>query len=230
MITQIKKETPTLAEAIRTGIRASLVDLYTAMPGQVESYNATTNLANVQPVFKRKYEKDEEVVNLPVINNVPVAFPRAGQAGITFPLKSGDNVLLVFSQRSLESWKTVGGLVEPNDPRTHDISDAIAIPGVYPLSNPMLVDPDNLVIRHLLSKVTVKKDAIEVTAGAGKITVDKTGKVSLGNGVIELLGLLDELIDQILALTVPTAVGPSGVPNNAAAITAIKAKLTTIKA
>jgi hypothetical protein len=94
----------------------------------------------------------------------------------------------------------------------------------------MLVDPDNLVIRHLLSKVTVKKDAIEVTAGAGKITVDKTGKVSLGNGVIELLGLLDELIDQILSLTVPTAVGPSGVPNNAAAITAIKAKLTTIKA
>ncbi len=237
---QTANEAPSLAEVIRGAIQAQMFELNTAMPGIVQSYNASTNTASVQPAFKRTYAEpndtpafgtpEEELVDLPIINNVPVCFPRAGQAAITFPLKPQDTVLLIFAQRSIDKWKNLGGNIAPDDPRTHALSDAIAIPGVYPSSNPVLVDPDNLVIRHVLAKITVKKDALELAAGAGLITVNKAGKVTVGNGVVDLLALLDQTLDAIKLLTVPTAVGPSGIPNNAAAFEAIKTALASIKA
>jgi len=228
-MTQTKNETPTLSEVIRVAIEDALLNINTAMPGEIQSYDSATNFASVQPVFKRKYSENEEIVKLPIINQVPVAFPRANQAAITFPIKKGDTVLLIFSQRSLDKWKQSGGIISPDDPRTQDISDAIAIPGVYPVADPIVIDGDNLVIRHLLGKVTVKQDGVEIAAGAGLITVDKTGKVTVGNGSIDLLDLIDQMLTAIQKLTVLTRVGDSSIPVNTADFGAIQQKLGLIK-
>lgn len=231
-------ETPTQDEILREAIRTALMDLHTAMPGTVQSYDGLLNLATVQPSFKRKYVKDEEVVDLPIINNVPVAFPRAGDSAITFPLKQGDSVLLVFAERSLDKWLTEGGEVSPDDPRTHDLADAIAIPGVYPKTSSLVgIDTENLVIRKGNGTMaTFKDDAIELKSVSGQILICKDGKVSLGNGVVELLDLLDQtiqnqkdILEQIQLITVPTVMGPSGVPNNVAAFKALDAKAETFK-
>ena len=60
--------------------------------------------------------------------------------------------------------------------------------------------------------------------------------VGLGAASAELLDLVDQIIDQIdqtetaiQAITVPTAVGPSGPPINAASFIAIQSTLATIK-
>ena len=67
-----------------------------------------------------------------MIYNVPVLFPRSRKAAVTFPLEKGDTVLLVFAERSLDEWIEKGGnKVSPEDPRRHDMSDAIAIPGCF---------------------------------------------------------------------------------------------------
>lgn len=231
-IPQTKGETPTLSATIQAAIHSMLLQTNTAIPATVESYTPATGLINAQPSIKRKYVKDGEVVNLPIINNIPVVFPRAGQAALTFPLKKGDNVLLIFSQRSIERWKLTGGIVEAGDPRHHDLSDAFAIPGGYAQAQPLVgVDADNVVLQNsAISKITVKTDGVEIATGAGKFTVDKTGKVSLGNGAIELLDLLDKLIDALLVQTHPTGVGPSGPPINAADFAALKVQLGLIKA
>ncbi len=230
-VPQTSAETPSFAGAVEAVITAKLLEMFTAMPGQVESYNATLGLANIQPGIKRKFIKDNETVNLPIINNVPVVFPRSGQAALTFPLKKGDSVLLVFSQRSLDNWKLAGGVVEAGDPRHHDLSDAFAIPGGYPKVEPLVgVDPDNVVLQNgVANKVTVKSNAVELTTGIGKFTVDNAGKITLGNGSVDLLGLIDQLIDAICKLTVPTGVGPSGIPINKAEFSAIKTQLGLIK-
>lgn len=235
---QVQNETPSFAGALQAIVQAALIQMNTCMPAQVESFNKLTGTVNVQPSIKRKYVKGDEVVNLPIINNVPIVFPRANDAAITFPIKKGDTVLLIFSQRSLDRWKTQGGIVEAGDPRHHDLSDAFAIPGVYPSSNPIIgLDGDNLVVRHgLTSKITVKKDAVEIAVGAALVKVDKAGKISAGNGVVELLDLVDKtlarvstVLDNILALTVPTGVGPSGPPINSALFTADKLDITALK-
>lgn len=231
-------ETPTLDEVIREAIRASLLNVHTVMPGTVQSYDNLQNLASVQPSFKRKYVKDEEVQDLPIINNVPVAFPRAGDSAITFPLKKGDSVLLLFAERSMDKWLTDGGEVSPDDPRTHDLADAIAIPGIYPKTDPIVgIDSDNLVVRKGNgTKAIFKDDALELVSVAGKIVICKDGKISIGNGVNELLDIIDKamqnVIDtqaQIQLITVPTLMGPSGVPNNAVAIKALEVAMGVLQ-
>jgi hypothetical protein len=77
--------------------------------------------------------------------------------------------------------------------------------------------------------------------GGAKVRIDKDGNIEItnvdggtvyvGNGANEaavlgdtLKGLLDELVDAVLLLTVPTGTGPSGTPINAAQFQGIKAR------
>lgn len=53
-------------------------------------------------------------------------------------------------------------------------------------------------------------------------------KVSLKNNQEDLKSWLDDLVDAIKQITVPTAVGPSGTPINATAIEAIKQRLNNL--
>ncbi len=56
----------------------------------------------------------------------------------------------------------------------------------------------------------------------------KGGKFKVENNGEDLKGLIGELIDAITQITVPTAVGPSGIPVNIAVFTAIKQRLNQI--
>ena len=219
----VTEETPTFAGSIQAMIQTILLQMFTAMPGTIQSYNPALGTVTVQPGIKRKYIKDDEVVNLPIINSVPVVFPRAGQAALTFPLKKGDECLLVFSQRSIERWKTQGGPVEAGDPRHHDMSDAFAIPGGYPFTKPLVgADPNNVVLQNgISSKVTLGTAKADISVGLAKMTMASGGFFTMGDGINEFLTLMgdtlvkiSEILDNIQALTVPTGVGPSGEPIN----------------
>lgn len=229
--TATKNETPSYLAVIEALIKKNLLTVNTAIPGVVESINVSKQTVSVQPSIKRKYVKNEEVVPLPIIHNVPLVFPRAGEAALTLPVKKGTPVLLIFSQRSLDVWKSQGGVVEAGDPRHHALTDAIAIPGLYSANQALKgYDPDNIVLRNgLKSKVTVKESEVEVSVGSGKLTLTKDGKFLVGNGAVELLALLDEFLAEAQQLTVGTAFGPSTVPINAAKFLAIQQKLAQIK-
>lgn len=78
---------------------------------------------------------------------------------------------------------------------------------------------EGLVVSYTeLDKVQVQAPAIEL----GKDTLEKA---VLGE---TLKTKLEELIDAILAITVPTALGPSGTPINAAQFSTIKSQLDQI--
>jgi hypothetical protein len=68
--------------------------------------------------------------SLPVITDVPVVFPGAGDYSVTFPIAKGDTVLLIFAEGSLDQWLTKGGEVDPQDDRRFSLTDAIAIPSL----------------------------------------------------------------------------------------------------
>jgi len=115
-------------------------NIYTAMPARVTTYDPETNTITAQPVMKRAiFTKEDEVVyeELPPIPNVPVGFYRMGGYIMTFPIYEGDTVLLVFSQVSTSEWRSTGQDSEPLDTRRHGISDPVAIPIVWPDTNPL---------------------------------------------------------------------------------------------
>jgi len=111
-----------LAEAIIDG---AAEDVRVAMPGVVTSVNMRSSTVSVQPAVKRNGADNYD----PIIPDVPLCFPRSSTARLTFPVNAGDNVLLVFSDRSIEDWLRAGGSkASAGDARIHDITDAFAIP------------------------------------------------------------------------------------------------------
>ena len=139
-------------EVIKAGTDAALDDLHTAMPGVVDKYDSSTQLADVQPAIKRRFimpDGTESSRDFPIINNVPICFPRAGDFFLSFPIKKGDSVLLIFSERSIDQWLEKGGKQDPIVTTLHDLSDAIAIPGVYPKTQKLAnAHADHVVLGH----------------------------------------------------------------------------------
>lgn len=127
----------TLGAAFRDIIDAFLGDMHTAIPAQVVAYDAAAQTVDVQPMVKRVIVDDdgnEVVEQLPQITGVPVAFPSGGGYMVTFPIAANDYVMLVFSERPIDTWLSSGNESDPGDLRHHDLSDAVAIPCIRPTS------------------------------------------------------------------------------------------------
>ena len=99
----------------------------TAIPGTIQSYSS--GRAIVKPQGTIQYDDGREL-EYPLIYNVPIIFPTgmSGSAGITFPIKSGDGCLLVFSQNNMQTFLSK---TSTDDQRHFQLSDAICIPGLY---------------------------------------------------------------------------------------------------
>ena len=62
----------------------------------------------------------------------------------------------------------------------------------------------------------------------GTVSVGSIGKIAIENKIGSLGAILDELMQALLQLNVPTGVGPSGPPINAPALTAVQVKLKAL--
>ena len=120
-------------ELIKKAVENRLLDVHTAIVARVESYNSEEQTVDVRPQLKHALEgKDGEHVfeELPIIADVPVLFPRAGGFFISFPIKEGDCVQLIFNESTIGDWWCQE---ETNIETTrHSLSGAVAVPGVYP--------------------------------------------------------------------------------------------------
>lgn len=118
-----------VAAALRSHIEENNLDLHTCLPGHVVSFDSATQTAKVQPGIQRIFAQ-KGPVNLPELVDVPVCFPGGHDWFLTFPVGSGDECILLFSERAIDFWWQNGGTQLPAEFRTHDLSDAFAIVGV----------------------------------------------------------------------------------------------------
>lgn len=132
-IRQTGDESPDLVDIILDAIRSAQLEINTFMPGRITGYNALLNTVDVQPVFMRTMIDPPEVVRRPELSDVPLLYPRTSTNGLSFPVAIGDPVGVIFSQRSLDNWLTLGIEAPPGDSRLHDINDGVAIPGLQSL-------------------------------------------------------------------------------------------------
>ncbi len=126
-----------------TGIVASFTELLIAtvtnymrdvfggpLPGRIQSYDASKRLATVEILLQDVEETrlGRTVSAFPILNGVPIIFPGRTGALIEWTPQRGDTVLVMQAPRSIDRYKMIGGLVDPDDVRMHDFSDAIAFP------------------------------------------------------------------------------------------------------
>lgn len=180
---------PELAEVLSAAMSGAVDGLFVALPGKVESYDSVMQKANVKPLLQRRvFARDgsEGVESLPVIPDVPIAFPRGGGFFLSFPLQKGDLVLLVCCDRSIDSFVYSTGQVDvdPVDVRSHDLSDAVAIPCFYPFTRPIKCDVTQGAVfgSETGAQVRAKDAAIEITSNG--LPTSTGGFVALANLLI----------------------------------------------
>lgn len=172
----------TLSQNIKQGVENRLKDLHTAMPGIVESFNSEEQTVTVQPAIKRIFKTTQEdieiltPVDLPILINVPIVYPRGGGYSMTFPISKGDECLLVFSERSIDNWHVNGGSKKPTARRFHSLSDACAIVGLSSIPNKV---PD-----YSSTDLQIKKDNGQCTLS---LKSDNGIRMENSSGYVELL-------------------------------------------
>ena len=121
---------PDIVEGVRAAILGELAKVRTTIPGVVQSFDAATQRASIQPGVALRL-LNGEAVGEPLLVDVPVVYPGAGGYSIYYPLAVGDEVLVVFAERSIDEWLAAGGYNRAAaDPRRFSAPDAIAIPGL----------------------------------------------------------------------------------------------------
>lgn len=123
-------------------MRAATDDLqsrmWTSAPGIIKGYDAKKQTVQVQLSVKssqRMPDGSVKLVEIPVLQDVPVQFPGGGGYAMTFPVKVGDECLVNFSCRSPDSHQQNGGDKQtPVDAGMHTLSGGFAMLGFR--SNP----------------------------------------------------------------------------------------------
>lgn len=124
-------------ESLRLALEQQQARLWTALPGFVADVDLTKQTVSVQPTVQGAITTQDgtsKAVNLPLLVDVPIVWPRAGGFALTFPVAIGDEVLVVFAARCIDAWWQNGGIGSPVEPRMHDLSDGFAL--LAPTSQP----------------------------------------------------------------------------------------------
>ena len=136
-----------------------------ALPGRIVSFDDKTQTAHVQPQIKQVLV-DGTVQDLPVLQDVPVQFPRGGGFVLTFPVAEDDECLLVFADRCIDGWWQSGEASEPMDYRLHDLSDAMAVVGISS-------------IPHAVQAFDTDAAALRLLDGSASLKLDKSGVITI---------------------------------------------------
>lgn len=166
---------------IQTSYPATILDVSNLASGQT---------ITVQPLIHIEYE-DGQLVRLPIIYDVPVLFPSGDECMMSFPLKPGGVVGLVFVKNSLEEF------IESNDPtfytpvdrRYFSLSDCFALPSLFTKRNNLSPHPDNLEIKFKDVLFSLRPDGtVLITDGSSSIEmVGGAVNISNGSGYLNLL-------------------------------------------
>lgn len=112
---------PNLSQLLEETIDAASEQIRVAIPGVITSVASDLATATVQPAVRRNGSGSD-----PSIPEVPILWP----GPVRWKIEDGASCLLIFADRSIEEWASADGARETTagDPRTHDITDAVAIP------------------------------------------------------------------------------------------------------
>lgn len=163
---------PTWQEIIAEAIESRLLELHTAIPGKVISYDATKQTAEVLPVVQAAEPREDggtTLTRLPSIPNVPVQWPRGGGYALHLPLAAGDHVLLVFSEAAIGHWRASGEIAPPGDLRRGSLGYPIAIPGIAPDAAPLADAPANEGVINAPGVFRIGGPAADFVALAAKV-------------------------------------------------------------
>lgn len=202
--------------AQRALLQGHQATIWTAMPAILQSYDPAKKTCSAQVAVMSQVQDRKtgawNNVKITVCVDCPVIFPGGGGFTLTFPLKSGDEGLLVFASRCIDAWWQNGGVQPQAEVRLHDLSDGLFIPGASSVPNvPANTSATNVQLRNADGTLVIElSDA------------DKSCKITAPGGVT-IIGPVQ--IQGALAVT-ETITWPHGVIGGAGAAVQINGDLS----
>jgi hypothetical protein len=173
---------PKLPDLLDNHAAATARNLFCALPGEIDSYDAENTTATIVIQMKRVNDLTGEVRAYAGLVDVPVLQLSGGDAGINMPIAVGDPCLVVFADRDIDNWFSTGSAQAPNSNRAHSLADGFAIVGFRPLTH--LADrPD-----YLAAGIYRDKTQISI----------KGNKVAVKNSTKDLYTLLQNFCDAVV--------------------------------
>lgn len=169
-------------ELYRRMMAEELTGLRVASPGIITSFNAANQTATVQLAIREKINIDgnETWTDIPELLDVPIVLPRAGGYVLTMPIQAGDECLVVFADYCIDAFYQSGGVQNQVDKRRHDLSDGIAIVGMW--SQP------NVIPNYSISSTQLRTDtgAAYIEISGSTINIHNSNvNISGGNTTID---------------------------------------------
>jgi Phage protein Gp138 N-terminal domain/GpV Apex motif len=162
-------------ETLRVAQEGHQAEIWTAIPGIVSSVDLAKQTLSVQPAIlgeNLSAEGNTSFVKLPLLVDVPICYPRGGGYVLTFPIVAGDEVLVIFSSRCIDSWWQTGGVQKAAEFRMHDLSDGFAI--LAPTSQPKKI-------------ANVSSNGVELRDEAGANSVKISGGIIALNSTSQII-------------------------------------------
>jgi len=173
------------ATIFRTTFRELMKGVCTCIPGNVRTFDAELQRAQVQ-IGIQSVSVSGATIEPPPIVDVPVLFLGGTQYSVAHQIDPGDEGLILFSQRCIDAWKQTGGVASNPLARFHSAHDALFIPGFRPLATRIsgfANDGIRLQSRDGSVHVWIKSSG-EIIAdnGAAHVQITAAGEVNIENG------------------------------------------------
>ncbi len=176
-----------IAQSLRVALPAIVQSFHPGPPAKVSVLVATEEFFEQNEGGAGKISLKKKSVQLPVLEDVPVMMPTGGGWSFTFPIRPGDECLLIFADTPLDVWFQNGGLGNrPISQRRHSLSDAVAWFGMR--STPRALSgysTTSAQIRNDAQTVVVdlSDDHVNITAPNVNVTCSGAANVQAGGNV-----------------------------------------------
>lgn len=170
-------ENATTTELLKKVFLEQMKTVGTSVPGHIVAFDTKTQLAQLQIGLKR-CPKNGKPYTPSVLVECPVQFNGGQSFIIEHQIDVGDEGIILFSQRCIDTWVNSGGVADVPIFRFHDFNDAYFVPGLRSQPNAISdFSNDGIRLRNKSgsSYVHLKKDGT-AEIKASETTLDGAGK------------------------------------------------------
>lgn len=171
-------------EMLRAVLDGRQAQLWTALPAIIDTVDLNAMTITATPAIQAIVVNQQGTranVTISQLLDVPLIFPRGGGHTLTFPVKTGDECLVVFSSRCIDHWWRSGGVQPQYEQRMHDLSDGFALVG--PFSQAQKISNVSATTTQLRSddgtlfvELDAPRQRVRMTTPSNEVLLDENGK------------------------------------------------------
>lgn len=159
------------AEALRLHAESVMGTLHVSAPGIIQEYDPESRTATIQLAIREKWSILGRTLDItpPLLLDVPVYFPGGGGFTLAFPVRAGDECLVVFADSCIDAWHQSGGVQNQMETRRHSLSDGFAFVGFQSKPRAVSTREDALVLTNKdgTASISLTETGVEIVGFSG---------------------------------------------------------------